>query len=69
MAALTSLARRGTTEVWMSDEPSDAVLHSTKADALLVSLRQAIGVCSAEATVNKMTRSEESTASLEANSA
>ena len=69
MAALTSLARRGTTEVWMSDEPSDAVLHSTKADALLVSLRQAIGVCIAEASANNAILSEESAASMEVNSA
>ena len=55
--------------VWMSDEPSEAILHSTKADAIVVSLRQAIGVCLAEATVNDVVPSDDVAAPLEASSA
>ena len=55
--------------VWMSEEPADAVLHSVKADAIVVSLRQAVGVCIAEASANNAILSEESAASMEVNSA
>jgi predicted PurR-regulated permease PerM len=55
--------------LWMSDEPADSLLNSAKADAMAVSLREAVGVCIAEATDKNANPSGELIAPKEVHSA
>ena len=55
--------------VWMSGEQADAALDSVKADAIVVSLREAVRVCINEASVKTATAGVESPTAVAPNSA
>jgi len=55
--------------VWMSGEQADAALDSVKADAIVVSLREAVRVCINEASVKTPTAGVESPTAVALNSA
>jgi hypothetical protein len=55
--------------VWMSGEQADAGLDSVKADAIVVSLREAVRVCIDEASVKNAIAGVESSTAVALNSA